>query len=647
MRRVKLLSIFVLTGVLQLSGQTKDSKIGELLNMTSYQYDKDAGAAIIYDYGETNFLQNDFGFYTEFTRKYRIKFFNDANLEFSEINIPLYNNGNLSQEIVGFKAVAHNLNNGIIESTQIDKKDLLEETYNKNYTNYKVAVAGIKAGSVMDVEYSLESPFLFRIPDWQFQYFIPVLYSEYIARMIPFYTYSYILKGSTQLDELSTNVDPGMLNSIRNINFQKTIYKFVKSKIPAFYNDPFITSPNDYLISLKFQLSEINHLDGYKEKVISTWPQLNEDLIKDDQDFGTYLGNCKKPARKVLEETKFSYSNKQQYLEQLVEYVKNNYDWNGNHGYSADQKPIDFVRTKKGNVASINLFLTALLREAGFSADPVILSTRDNGKIYIKYPFLHYFNYTIVLTNVEGKNYLLDATDKQTDFDQIPQRCINDIGLIAKKKEENWVNLTSNNFSNDINTFYFQLNEKADSLKCIYSCKETGYYALKAKTDYKENPEKFIEEQINPFFDETLSSKIFELDSTKTFRYTASGMITPTKIEKYVSIKPFLNSVYTNNPFKMKERAYPVDFVYARKRSFSAQIVIPEGAKLAKQPETIAFDNNNFSLNYEVSLANNAILINAEYCLKKPVYDPSLYPGLKNFFDDMIKYLNQNIEIQL
>jgi len=83
MKKINLVCLFLLIALAQLHGQNKDATINDLLNRASYEYDKDAGAAIIYDLGETNFFQNDNGFYTKFTRKFRIKFFSDANLDFS------------------------------------------------------------------------------------------------------------------------------------------------------------------------------------------------------------------------------------------------------------------------------------------------------------------------------------------------------------------------------------------------------------------------------------------------------------------------------------------------------------------------------------------------------------------------------------
>lgn len=646
MKPIRFLLMSLLLCSLQLAGQTTESKVRELLDLQSYENDKEAGALIVYDYGVSDFFQGESGFYTKFTRKFRVKFFNDSNLDYSEISIPVYFGERKVEEIEDFKAVVYNLKNGVIEQVRTDKNELLKEKHLKNWYNYKVAVAGVKAGSVMDVEYTVVSPFIYQLNDWQFQYTIPVLYSEYLVYMIPFYLYSYIIKGTSQLDELSSELQRDKY-PILNLEYQKTRYKFVKKNIPAFYGDEFITSPNDYLISLDFQLAEINHLEGYNEKITTTWPKFTEELIKETSDFGGYIRGSKKLAKETLKENQFVYSTKLDYLEKLVDYVKANYDWNQYSSCLADVKPAEFARTKKGNVTAINLFLVTLLREAGFTAEPVILSTRNNGKIYTKYPFAHYFNYTIAVVNVDGTNYLIDASEKHSYFDQIPQRAINEIGLVVAKGEENWVNLTSNNFSTDLNTFYYKLNNETDSFSCTYNCKEAGYFALNSKNEYKDDPEKFIKDNITPLFDEVYNSNVMVNDTLRFFRYTAAGSVIPTRIDKYISIKPFLNTVYASSPFKMKERAYPVDFIYARKRMFSAQILLPEGATLVKLPENFEMENEFFGLKYNAALRGNAVVVEAEYSLKKPVYAPSLYPGLRNFFDNMIKYFNQSVEFEL
>ena len=61
----------------------------------------------------------------------------------------------------------------------------------------------------------------------------------------------------------------------------------------------------------------------------------------------------------------------------------------------------EFLNTRTGNAANINLFLCSMLNEAGIQASPVLLSTRDHGKILKDYPFQQFINYVIVLAKID------------------------------------------------------------------------------------------------------------------------------------------------------------------------------------------------------------------------------------------------------
>ena len=66
---------------------------------------------------------------------------------------------------------------------------------------------------------------------------------------------------------------------------------------------------------------------------------------------------------------------------------------------------------KIGNAADINLLLVAMLNKAGIEANPVILSTRENGFIAMAHPSLSDCNYVVARAVVDGKQILLDATE--------------------------------------------------------------------------------------------------------------------------------------------------------------------------------------------------------------------------------------------
>ena len=63
----------------------------------------------------------------------------------------------------------------------------------------------------------------------------------------------------------------------------------------------------------------------------------------------------------------------------ILNYVKSTVKWNEYNGYSCDDGVKKAYKDKTGNVAEINLMLTAMLRTAGLKANPVLLSTRANG----------------------------------------------------------------------------------------------------------------------------------------------------------------------------------------------------------------------------------------------------------------------------
>ena len=71
---------------------------------------------------------------------------------------------------------------------------------------------------------------------------------------------------------------------------------------------------------------------------------------------------------------------------------------------------------------------------AGFIAEPVMISTRENGLPIDIHPVISDFNYVIAKVNIDGKRYLLDATDPFVSFGILPIRCLNGKGRVLPAK---------------------------------------------------------------------------------------------------------------------------------------------------------------------------------------------------------------------
>ena len=84
-----------------------------------------------------------------------------------------------------------------------------------------------------------------------------------------------------------------------NIKYSELQHKFVRKDIPAFKSEDFISSVDDYIAKISFQLSKVNHPNGRVENVMSTWESLIKDLEGHD-DFGKFISKVQKDAEKII-----------------------------------------------------------------------------------------------------------------------------------------------------------------------------------------------------------------------------------------------------------------------------------------------------------------------------------------------------------
>src|SRR5690606_13024233 len=74
-------------------------------------------------------------------------------------------------------------------------------------------------------------------------------------------------------------------------------------------------------------------------------------------------------------------------------------------------------------------------------ADPMILSTRDNGLPTDLFPVLSEFNYVVAKVDIGDKSYLLDATEDFLPFGALPERCLNGRGRVVNKSGSYWFDI--------------------------------------------------------------------------------------------------------------------------------------------------------------------------------------------------------------
>jgi hypothetical protein len=642
MKNLILILIVFLNSIVQINAQNYFEEIGRLspdqLKITSCSFDLTADALVLFDVGKSRFVRTDNGFDVLFERVTRIKILNEAGKKYAEIAIPFYQEGDIQEKVEVLKAFTYTVVDGSINKiVELDPKKCYEEKTSENWKALKFAMPNVQPGSIIEYKYTILSQYHFNLQDWYFQWDIPVLYSGYEVRMIPFYEYSWLLQGRQSIDELTKYEDnSGLDQEFYGTKFHDIVYKFGLKNVPAFIDEEYTPSREDDIIKIDFQLSAFYHTDGVKIKIMTTWPELVNDYLK-AEDFGRYIKKSKNSSEKVLDPDSLAGKTQTQIFNYIVNYVKNNFKWNQENSQFAYKSPSDLLKDKTGSSAAINLWVIGALQQAGIESYPVAISTRKHGKIHSEYPFSNAFNSVIGYAVVDGKPMLVDATDPYCPNTRISIRCMNDKGLLIDKDNMKWINLQSPSVSSLFT--YLKIDSIGKEQQAAVSVRASDYEAISYKNAYGNNKEALtwdLDKKMYQVIDSSLNFK-YSLDRILPYAFSYRLSKKSEIINSKIYVEPFLSEVFPKNPLTQKSRTYPVDMTYPVNRIYQSEIVIPEGYKVEFLPGNSSQSDGLFDLDYTATQKDDKIIISLKYTFKNSVYAPEDYSKVKTQFDRIVK----------
>jgi hypothetical protein len=654
---ISLLCLVSITGISfsQDYSMAKRAISQEEYDLKYYDKDREAEAVILFDIGESLFFEAKEGYDIRFTRTKRIKIFKNAGIKFSEITIPFYVDGfGKTEEVVSIAAVTVNVENNQTIRKVLDPANIYEVTINERWKAKRFTFPDVKEGSIIEYSYVLETPFHFNLPDWQFQDLIPTVYSEYTLKIIPFYEYSFIAKNISRFDlqksypsaEKRTFGSVNMLNGKNygsGFEFTDMIHVFVKKDIPAFKDEAYITSVDDYIMKIDFQLSKFNSPNGTSNEIITTWPKLVDMLLREER-FGKFMEKAGSQAKKDLKLLTIDDLSMEEKSQRIINYVKSNFSWNGRHDKYASKTPKEFFSHKTGNSADINLYLCTLLSAAGIQARPVIISTRGHGKILSDHPFSHFFNYVIVLVNIDNKPFLTDGTESFLAYNRIPPRCMNDVGLIIEKKNEGWVDLNSKTSSIDIKQIGMVIDPEKKLANTLVNIQSTELDSYHLKNTFRNDSSLFKKHLQDKGFLNVNDIKMLNIDkNSHPYLITFKADLPVDYFDDKLFVSPFLGLPDKENKLKQPARTYPVDFIYAKKEEYLATIKIPDGYRVFSLPDKVDVKNDMLEIFASYIQDGEIIELKAYYHRKKGIYPPNEYKQIKNHLDVLEKVFSEQL----
>jgi hypothetical protein len=616
-----------------------------------YSIDSSANAIVLADIGESKFIGNNKGdFSIEFVHQKRIRILNKNGFEQATIQIPLYIGNNLEERLENIEAITYNLEGGQVVATKLEKSAIFKEKYDSRHIIRKFTFPNIKEGSIIEYKYKTSSPFYFNLQPWTFQEEIPVLWSEY-RTTIPnsIFDFVFMQQGYVPYVIENTTSSLGSYNILLSnstersemisIHSNNVTSHWAMADVPALKKETYITSMENYAAKIDFQLRRVKYSESHIEEYMGNWNQFVDRLMKRES-FGEPLTKNNGWLESDLKKITGGTQNKYEKAKKIYEYIRDNFTCKTTAGMYLSSSLKKVFQDKSGNVADINLLLTAGLKNQGFEAAPAILSTKDNGRASEIYPLIERFNYVICQVKIDGREYLLDAS-KKLGFGKLSEELYNGSARLIDAVP-NLIILMPDSLKESKVTTVFIANGANDKMEGAFTT-TLGYFeslAVREKLGITKQDEFFKEIKKAYSFDVEIENE--KIDSLKllenpiTIKYDIKFNFND---EDLVYFNPMLAEVQRENPFASADRYYPVEMSSCIDETYVFNMDVPTGYAVDELPKSarVKFNEDEGMFEYIIAKSGDHIQMRSRVQLKKATFEPEEYQTLRDFFGYIVK----------
>jgi len=624
-------------------------------SFTSLVYDLDSNANAIYlfDRGIVDFEPSGYsgsrGYTTTYERHARLRILNTNGLSLSTLGISTMHRNSSDGDIEDIRATVYNMEDGKFVVTKLDKGGIFKDRSGQFIVD-KIAFPNVKVGSIIDYSYRIIYPGYGFIPSWDFQGDYPVLWSQYEVTMPTLFDYFVKTQGYRKftIDTVawSQTSFPIAFGAARGVWSGQVLHRvWALQNAPAMEKrEPYTTTVRNHVQKVQFQLSTVR-MDGYEKTYRNSWEQLTYELLKNPS-FGDGLTDRNHWMDDQLGKLSPKGEVSLAAARKIYSFVRDQFTCTGVEALYLSQPLKKIWEEKKGNVAEINLLLTAVLRHQGFEAGPVILSTRTHGYPLDAFPLLGDFNYVIAGVRVEGKQYLLDATINTIGFGQLPERCYNGNAHAIDSSHLVFPLLSDSVTERRVTTVFLENDATGGmpgsyhrTMGCFESMSERGRLKKTTPDEFFENLRKTLgnsKQMVGHGFDSlALPEEPLGMHYDMNYHFT----------QKTVYFYPIMHERISANPLPSPDRHYPVEMPFRIDNSYVLRMEIPAGYVVDQLPKSARYSLEDGGGYYEYLIESDGKAINFRMRLQlnRTNYPVSDYKGLRDFYSLIIEKEKEQI----
>lgn len=310
--------------------------------------------------------------------------------------------------------------------------------------------------------------------------------------------------------------------------------------------------------------------------------------------------------------------------------------------YSAE----DVWKRGYGDDSQINWLFLALARAAGFQADAVYISPRDDYFFNPKMMNPSQLGSNVVLVKLDGKNLYLDPATAHAPFGMLPWSETGVPGLRLDKDGGTWVKtpLPEPSASRLERKATFQLTESG-SLEGKATITYTGLEALWRRMEEHDEDDtarkKFLEDQVKEYIpvpiEVTLTSKpdwnssaptlVAEYDLKVPSWASAAGHRTIFAVGLFGGLE--------KHTFEHADRVHPIYFRFPCQNEDDVTIDLPSGRQVSNIPQAQNVDLKAAAYSLTVENKNGSLHMNRQLTLNLEMVEIKNYSVLRGFFQSV------------
>jgi len=574
----------------------------------------------------------------------RIKVYSDDPLEITEaslVGIPFYFADGI-ERVVNLEGITHHKEGG---QTRLNTENTRTVDLNSRYKVLEFEMPDAGEGDIIEYKYTLERRYIEELPDFYLSHRVPTENVELYFKNSDFIRYNAVSQNNDfEIAYQEHRVDTSSVPFVFTYTRPNPVYvqTWKADDIPAVDASNYISSVDDIRAKIKFQISEFGLP---RQPLENSWEFVTAQILRNDNPFKAIesVPDIMNAGREVSD----NFVDEVAIQDSVFQFVNSSAQFNGQTAIFSDRGLEQVLDGVPSNQAEINLVLLAMLRGAGIDAYPMYLSGRDFGRINMEFPSLFQFNSMLLMSEIEGEQYFMDASFPHSLPNLIPVKLYSERGMVLTDSTHYWQEISpaKSTFSFDIRMDATLEND--GSLSGTLTAETLGYPSqqIRQKLSNGEDARLVTAETFFDVYPDVIFNRLsVTVDSSNRDRVQFE---TEFYIEDYavsfsegIEFRPMAVGYLFNNPFEATERRVPITLDASEKLSINYTIELPDGYTTDVSGETRSTSLSGASLFEEYLTEDNIIEYSFDIEITRKEFPAEVYSQLRRIYERWVELSN-------